>query len=133
MTPLTRALCACTILIASGVGLCAPVADPGQPSGQNGGIGNESQQDMEALRSQYRLRMTFAERGTGAYLAGVTVVIEHGNNQSALRFHDCGPLFFVAADPGTYRISVTYGGVTQSRVVDLRRSARDVVFYWPAA
>lgn len=115
MKPLTCALCACTILIASSAGLCAPLADPGRPSVQNGGVGRASQQDMEALRSQYRLRMTFAERGTGAYLAGVTVVIEHGNNQSELRFHDCGPLFFVAADPGTYGISATYGGVTQRR------------------
>lgn len=128
----TRTLTAFALLIASGMG-CAQTIPPEQPIFRNGGVGYESQQEMKTLRSQYRLWITFAEQGTGAYLAGVTMSIDEVNGRNRLRFQDCGPLFFVAPDPGVYRISATHGGITQTRVVDLRHGARELVFYWPAA
>ncbi|WP_157900304.1 hypothetical protein [Rhodoferax koreensis] len=100
---------------------------------QNGGIGDESRQEMAAARHQYRLRMSFAETRSGAYITGVSVVIERGQNGGQLRFEDCGPLFYVAMEPGVYHVTATYGGLSQSRVVDVRHGARELVLYWPAA
>jgi hypothetical protein len=133
MTTCTRAICATTLFIASLLATGQSSAARGLPAFLDGGIGNESQQEMDALRNLYRLRMTFAETGTGAYLTGVKVVIEHGDNGSQLLFEDCGPFFFAAVEHGVYRVSATYAGVTQTRVVDLRRGVRDLTFYWPAA
>jgi hypothetical protein len=107
------------------------VADRLPPS-MNGGIGQKSQDEMRTLRSSYRLRMAFVDAASGAPLSGVTVVITRGDNAGEIRFHDCGPLFFVAAERGVYRVSATHEGVTQSQLVDLRRGARDLTFRWPA-
>jgi hypothetical protein len=51
-----------------------PTLAPG--SYVSGGIGEEGQLDMRVTRDLYNLRLTFAQVGTGAYVAGVTVTIE---------------------------------------------------------
>ncbi|MEJ8856893.1 hypothetical protein WKW79_20125 [Variovorax robiniae] len=101
----------------------------------SGGISAEGRQEMLAKKDLYNVRLTFAEAGTGAYVAGVTVRLESTDRKGVSfgPFADCGPLFYVALRPGLYRVSASYAGVT--RQVDVRAGAGAVhaVLHWPAA
>ncbi len=98
----------------------------------NGGIGAESQTAMLAQRDAYNLRLTFAEAGTGAYLAGVSVSIEPVGSGSLLGpYADCGPLFYVHLQPGNYRVTASYQGSAQTRAIHIGQHAVDNVMYWP--
>jgi hypothetical protein len=99
----------------------------------SGGIGEEDQQDMRVTRDLYNLRLTFAEVGTGAYIAGVTVTIEPaGPGATYGPFADCGPLFHMVLSPGVYRVNATYAGITLTRTVRVGKGATLGTFYWPA-
>src|SRR5215813_14364913 len=50
----------------------------------SGGIGDEWQQSMEALRAQYNLHLLFAQTGTGAYFANIPVQITDGSGRKVL-------------------------------------------------
>jgi hypothetical protein len=99
---------------------------------QSGGIGSEELDEMAKLGSQYNLRVQFAEAVTGAYVAGVVVTISRTDRGSELQFDDCGPLFYAVVDPGTYKITATYEGVTRSRTVQVGKGVRQFTLYWPA-
>jgi hypothetical protein len=109
-----------------------PVLAPG--AYLSGGVGEGGQQDMQATRDLYNLRLTFAEAGTGAYIAGVSVVIEPvGHGPLYGPFTDCGPLFHMVLGPGAWRVSVTHEGRTQTRIFRLGKGgATQATFYWPA-
>ena len=120
-------------------GIQAPAsASPLLPPGAHvsGGIGEEDQHRMQLGRSLYNLRLTFAEAGTGAYLSGVDVVVEpveaartYGPPPST--FKDCGPLLYVALNPGAYRVRATYRGLARTINVRIGREASTATLYWP--
>ena len=97
-----------------------------------GGIGEQGRQDMRVTRDLYNLRLSFAEVGTGAYIAGVTVVVDPvGQGARYGPFPDCGPLFNLVVQPGTYRVTVTHAGVTLTRIFRVGKTAALGTFYWP--
>ncbi len=97
----------------------------------SGGIGSEEQRTMRAARDLYNLRLTFAVAGSGAFLAGIPVKIERLDRIRAFSpYRDSGPLLYVRLEPGTYRVSATYGGETQAKTVRIGNGATELVFYW---
>lgn len=46
-------------------------------------------------------------------------------------YRDGGPMFFVRLDPGLYRVSATYEGVTRITTVRIGATAVDATVYWP--
>ncbi len=96
----------------------------------NGGEGAESQAAMRAQRDSYNLRLTFAEAGTGSYLAGVSVSIEPVGGVLLGPFPDCGPLFYVRLQPGSYRVSASFQGSVQTRLIHIGRQPVDEALYW---
>lgn len=107
-----------------------PTLAPG--SYLSGGIGEQDRQDIRVTSDLYNLRLTFAENGTGAYVAGVTVVIEPiGQGAHYDPFVDCGPLFNVVVQPGAYRVAATYAGVTLTKIFRVSKGATLGTFYWP--
>ncbi|KWT73304.1 MULTISPECIES: hypothetical protein [unclassified Variovorax] len=114
------------------LGTPLPVLAPGAHA--SGGVSYEGQQEMQANQDLYNLRLTFAEAQTGAYLAGVTVIIEPANKSAPLGpFTDCGPLFYVALSPGVYRVVASYAGLTRSKTIRVGKTATQATLYWPAA
>jgi hypothetical protein len=114
------------------LGAPLPVLAPGAHA--SGGISYEGQQEMQANKDLYNLRLTFAEARTGAYLAGVTVTIEPADNSAPLGpFTDCGPLFHVALSPGVYRVVASYAGLTRTKTLRVGKAATQATLYWPAA
>lgn len=98
-----------------------------------GGIGVEERMQMHEARGRYNLQLVFAQARTGAYLSAVTVSIKRVESNLALGPHDgTGPWFPVPLDPGTYRVSATDEGVTQTRTVRVGRALSERVLSWPA-
>ncbi|GAA4354513.1 hypothetical protein GCM10023165_45790 [Variovorax defluvii] len=98
-----------------------------------GGISLEGREEMQQSRELYNLRLAFAEAGTGAYLAGVTVTIEPTGRDAPLGpYRDCGPLFYVSLAPGVYRVTATLGGVSRTTTLRIGKGATQLTLYWPA-
>lgn len=100
-----------------------------------GGIGMEERAVMEAARGEFNLRMTFASKGSGAYLADVGVEIRQlpaaGGTPPMLQLENTGPLLYANLPPGRYEVRVQSGGRQQVRQVALSgHGARELVFYW---
>lgn len=134
--PMRRLLLVALISFAfqGGTVLSRPAPQPTLAPGSyaSGGIGEQGQSDMRVTRDLYNLRLTFAEVGTGAYVAGVSVMIEPvGRGMPYGPFADCGPLFHVVLSPGVYRVYATYAGVTQAKTFRVGKGATNGTFYWP--
>lgn len=96
------------------------------------GIGDDDPIGIEAMRNEYNLQLVFAEQGSGAYLADVTVRIQDAAGQPVLAAHSPGPLFFVNLRPGQYRADAEYKGCVLSKVTGISDGRRrDLYFYWP--
>lgn len=116
----------------------AAAAQALQPARQNGiefitgGVGTDEQAEIAALVQQgYSLRATFAEKGSGAFLADVHVVLADAAGRTLVETTTDGPDFIARLPEGTYRISADLAGKRQERSVRVtaRRGTR-IVFSW---
>lgn len=99
----------------------------------SGGFGLGSREALEATSADYTLKLVFAEKGTGAYLADVRVAITDRKSMPVLEAISEGPWFFAKLKPGRYRVTAEAGGVSQSRQVTIPRKGQvQRYFYWAA-
>lgn len=97
----------------------------------SGGIGEDEQQALQAEAANYNLRLSFAEKGSGAYLSDVKVTIRNAADATILAAVSEGPWFFAKLLPGRYRITVEADGQPQTRTVTLTPGqAMKLHFYW---
>ena len=82
----------------------------------SGGIGAESQAEMNAVSGQYRLRIVDSLKG-GAFVAGVHVKLRSAAGDLVLDTRTEGPILLVNPQPGNYTLISHYEGQTQSRPV----------------
>lgn len=100
----------------------------------SGGIGDDQQLTMEALRSQYNLHLLFAQQGSGAFFVDVSVQISDASGMTVLNAMSEGPYFFARLAPGRYSVSVSHEGQPMTRTVLVPATgAADVNFYWPGS
>jgi hypothetical protein len=98
----------------------------------SGGVGASERERLEQVKSQYNLRLLFAEQGSGAYLSNIRVQIQDLAGPILLTTVTIGPWFFADLAPGDYRLSVEDAGRVQTREVRIPASgAVDESFYWP--
>jgi hypothetical protein len=119
--------------------LRAPVADA-QPTPQtqggitfvSGGVAEDSEQAMNAIRSQYNLHLLFAQQGTGAYMANVPVQIIDAVGTVVLNAVSAGPFFYARLQPGKYRVVASHSGNAISRMADVPAAGGsvDLNYYW---
>lgn len=97
----------------------------------SGGVGEDERQAMLAVRADYNLRMTFATRVSGEYLADVALaVFDRSGTQVATATSD-GPWCYLKLEPGSYRVVATiHGKDLQQTVVIPPNGARELYFYW---
>lgn len=104
-----------------------------------GGFGQEESSAFKQARSSYALALTFAVSGDGGsspYAGDVQVHVRNAQGGTVLNATSTGPYFLTNLQPGSYRLDVTYEGVTQSREVAIKQGkATDLKFTWkrPAA
>jgi hypothetical protein len=126
-------------LIIAGFLAAAPLAAHAQTTPQtqgdvtyiSGGVGDEWQQSMDALRAQYNLHLLFAQQGTGAYFAYVPVRITDASGQTVLNVTSLGPFLYARLKPGTYTVTASHLGEPITRTADVPASGGiDLNFYW---
>ena len=100
----------------------------------SGGVGYDERAHLEAVKSQYNLRLLFAISGAGSYLSGVKVLIQDARGQTALETVSNGPWFFAQLPPGAYTLTLDNQGQVQKRSVNiLPQRATEENVYWTAA
>ncbi len=97
----------------------------------NGGVGKNEEATMHRLAKEFPLRITFAERKDGEYIADVPVLISDEKGNPVLELSKAGPMLFVMLPDGKYRVSSRFEGLTESQEVTLSgKAGRDVYFHW---
>ncbi len=127
------ALSLATVLLAA-----APAFASVQPRTTNGitfltgGVGDEEEREMQAMQGQYPLRLLFAVKGRGNYLADVDVTIRDRQGRTVLATTSDGPFLYADVPPGAYRVTAVSAGreMTQSVTVPQRGAVQER-FYWP--
>lgn len=121
--------------------LLAGAADSGAPTLQpvteggityvSGGNGMEERQALNDVAGDYNLKLVFAEKGSGAYVADVKLSIMNMKGQKVLEAVSDGPWFFVKLASGRYKITAQTAGQTQTRQAKVVRGRlAQVYFYW---
>ena len=97
----------------------------------NGGIGNDQQETIKAIRDSYNLQITFAARQTGEFISNVHLIIESAAGFRFVEEKDMGPIFLARLANGTYNVIASYDGLTQSKIIVVDKSRiRELFFYW---
>lgn len=102
----------------------------------SGGIGESERAELEALSSQFNLRLLFATEGSGEYLSSVQVNILDAQGGQVLSAQSKGPWFLAQLPAGDYSLEVTPSGVrgqdeTQRKTFKVDGSGQTRLdFYW---
>ena len=96
----------------------------------NGGVGQEEQSAMRALRADYNLLLTFATKQSGAYRSDVQLDIMDAKGATLVSAANSGPMFYARLPAGTYRISAAAEGKTFKRTVRLGNAPKEMILHW---
>jgi hypothetical protein len=123
-----------SLLIASWAAVAAPIAQTiGEIALMHGGVGLGARDAMEQARSRYNLRLTFATKGSGAYLSGTRVQIGDRHGTSRVDTIASGPWLFARLPAGDYVVTATNGNQTLRHAVPIKGNApREWVFRFDA-
>lgn len=128
---------AAVLATALAAGLAVPAAqaaaEPQQQNGINyinGGVGQDEQSAMRALRADYNLLLTFATRQSGAFRSDVQLDIMDAKGTTLLSVPNTGPMFYAKLPAGTYRISAAAEGKTFKRTVKVGNAPREMTLHW---
>lgn len=116
--------------------LAVPAAQAAGPQQQNGinyingGVGQDEQNAMRALRADYNLLLTFATKQSGAFRSDVQLDIMDAKGTTLLSVPNTGPMFYAKLPAGTYRISAAAEGKTFKRTVKLGNAPREMTLHW---
>lgn len=96
----------------------------------SGGIGESERAEMEAWASQFNLRLLFAIRDSGNYLADVGVRILDPSGAVVLSAESRGPWFFVQLPADVYTVEVSAQGQSQRQTAHVGQGQSQLNFYW---
>ena len=98
----------------------------------SGGIGLDEREALRSRAGEFNLRLFFAEKGSGHYVAGVRTHILRPGGEPLLAVDAAGPWLYVAVPAGKYRVVAEAEGREQSQTVTVGVGRpREVHFYWP--
>jgi hypothetical protein len=99
-----------------------------------GGVGDREMKAMHAVAKQYNLRVTFAMKNSGEYLANVNVSIDDASGRTLVKASSVGPDFFAALPSGHYQVVADRNGVDQVRSIYVdAHHVNQFVLYWPVS
>lgn len=97
----------------------------------NGGIGSGEQQHMRAVAKDWPLKMIFSERKNDEFVANVDVRVMDARDHVVLDLQKAGPMTYAMLPSGTYRITASFNGVSETHQVKVKgNSTPDVYFHW---
>ena len=98
----------------------------------SGGIGADERQAMQTLASEYNLRLTFSQAGSGSLLADIKVGVIDSSGSKRLEVVSEGPLLFIRLPPGRYRLEAMHTGNRLEKNVTLPpKGSRTLALQWP--
>lgn len=98
----------------------------------SGGIGEEEEAALRAAADRFNLRLLFATKRTGEYLADVKVQVQDAKGATVLAAVSDGPCFLAALPAGRYRVTATARGIAQAQTATLQaKRPSELYFYWP--
>jgi hypothetical protein len=99
----------------------------------SGGVGTDEREEMLLALPDHNLKLLTAAQGSGAFLAGVRVVVRAAGGWTVLDTSLEGPWLFARLPPGRYDLVATWGGQSQARSFTIPASGRRELFlYWAA-
>ena len=104
----------------------------------SGGVTVDEFKELNREAKDYSVKLVFAARGSGAYLADVDVTLASLPQHEVMLEHRTeGPLLLAALPPGRYELTASFKDVkpgapaTQKRVINVPRNGRaDAVVYF---
>lgn len=98
-----------------------------------GGVGAVEQANMQARYADYSFELVNVLSGPqGAFVSDVHVTIKK-NNQTVLETTTQGPWLMADLPPGTYQLTASFDGATQSNTIKLHKGANQrLVLDWYA-
>lgn len=95
----------------------------------HGGVGVEERAAIEQKAADYNLKLTFARKGSGAYLFGVKVVVRNKQGAVVIDTTASGPLLLAKLPDGEYTVSATEQDTALVQTIAIKGGARrDWVF-----
>ncbi|MBS0294050.1 MAG: hypothetical protein JSS01_16185 [Proteobacteria bacterium] len=96
----------------------------------NGGVGKDEETRMHKDAHNWALRMTFSDKSSNEFVAGVKLKVFNHEGRAVLRMKDAGPMTYVQLPQGEYRITATYKNDMLTRVVHVGPKGLDANFHW---
>lgn len=98
----------------------------------SGGIGEDEQHAMQAMRGDYNLNLLFSIQGSGEYLSDVKVQVADSTGNTVLESVSDGPMLFAKLKPGRYAIAVDREGQVVHKKATISGTKRtSLIFTWP--
>jgi len=123
-------------LLAFRVALAAtmPVQTAGDIRYVSGGIGSDEVAAIKEQAGEFSLVLEFAERAgkRERYIADVNVDISGARGAPVLNVRTDGPFLLVDLPAGSYKVSATYKGITQSRIIQVGNGTAHAGWSWEA-
>ncbi len=97
----------------------------------SGGVGDDSQQAMFAVKPDYNLHLLFAKAVAGNYFAMLPVRITDAAGTVVLNAISQGPFLYARLKPGEYTVMAAHHGVPMTKTAKVPETgAVDLNFYW---
>jgi hypothetical protein len=85
----------------------------------SGGVGADSQERLQALEKDFDLKLVFTLI-EGNYVSDVGVTVKDASGKAMIEHVTSGPFFMAKLPAGTYNVTATYKGQSQTRKVSVR-------------
>jgi len=128
---------ALALLCAAPLAAAQDMAPPARTSGSmeyvNGGFGDDEAASIRQAAPNYSLRMQFSRQHNGEFVAGVNLAISDQAGRAVFALPAAGPMTDVMLPPGTYRVSASYEGRTETQQISVGgpgRAGKDISFSW---
>lgn len=97
----------------------------------NGGIGIAEQNYMKRAAPDFNLRMIFSEHKDDNFVADVKLHIVDSRGNTVFFLPSAGPMTDLTLPAGTYHVSATYKGLTETHTLRIAgNQAKDLFFHW---
>jgi hypothetical protein len=98
----------------------------------SGGVGEDSRDRLNGMARDYNLRVMFT-LNEGNFLSGVHVTIADSRGRKIVEDVSDGPFFMAKVAPGTYTVTATHEGKTQTRKMSVgSRGGQVAHLRWPS-
>lgn len=97
----------------------------------SGGVGEDSKERLNSMAREYNTKLVFV-LNEGNYLASVPVKITDSRGRVVIEDVSEGPIFMAKLPAGTYTVTATNDGKTQTRKITVGSGLRTEHLRWPA-